>query len=77
MKYIGIDIGDGESAVAVLEEDSIIEPVIESIDGCGSIISVVGMSGTDVLIGEKALIDRKVVHLRSRFKSRFLSSIDS
>lgn len=77
MKYIGIDIGDGESAVAVLEEDSIIEPVIESIDGCGSIISVVGMSGTDVLVGEKALIDRKVVHLRSRFKSRFLSSIDS
>ncbi|MBR3929159.1 MAG: Hsp70 family protein [Clostridia bacterium] len=77
MKYIGIDIGDGESAVAVLEEDSIIEPVIEYLDGCGSIISVVGMSGTDVLVGEKALIDRKVVHLRSRFKSRFLSSIDS
>lgn len=77
MKYIGIDIGDGESAVAVLEEDSIIEPVIESIDGSGSILSVVGMSGTDVLIGEKALIDRKVVHLRSRFKSRFLSSLDS
>jgi len=77
MKYIGIDIGDGESAVAVLEEDSIIEPVIEYLDGCGSIISVVGMSGTDVLIGEKALIDRKVVHLRSRFKSRFLSSLDS
>lgn len=77
MKYIGIDIGDGESAVAVLEEDSIIEPVIEYLDGCGSIISVVGMSGTDVLVGEKALIDRHVVHLRSRFKSRFLSSIDS
>ena len=77
MKYIGIDIGDGESAVAVLEEESIIEPVIESIDGCGSIISVVGMSGTDVLVGEKALIDRKVVHLRSRFKSRFLSSLES
>ena len=76
MRYIGIDIGDGESAVSVLTEDSVIEPQIESIDGSGSIISVVGMSGTDVLIGEKALIDRKVVHLRSRFKSRFLSSID-
>lgn len=76
MRYIGIDIGDGESAVAVLEEDSVIEPQIESIDGSGSIISVVGMSGTDVLVGEKALINRKVVHLRSRFKSRFLSSID-
>ena len=77
MKYIGIDIGDGESAVAVLEEDSIIEPVIECIDGRGSILSVVGMSGTDVLIGEKALTDRKVVHLRSRFKSRYLTSPDS
>ena len=77
MKYIGIDIGDGESAVAVLEEDSIIEPVIEYIDGRGSILSVVGMSGTDVLIGEKALIDRHVVHLRSRFKSRYLTNPDS
>ncbi len=77
MKYIGIDIGDGESAVAVLEEDSIIEPVIACIDGRGSILSVVGMSGTDVLIGEKALIDRHVVHLRSRFKSRYLTNPDS
>lgn len=77
MKYIGIDIGDGESAVAVLEEESVIEPHIASIDGRGSIISVVGMSGTDILIGEKALVDRKVVQLRSRFKSRYLTSLDS
>ena len=52
MKYIGIDIGDGESAVACLAEDSVIEPVIQPIDGRGSILSVVGMAGTEVRIGE-------------------------
>ena len=77
MRYIGIDIGDGESAVALLEENSVIEPVIQPIDGAGSIISVVGMAGTEVRVGEKALLDRKVVHLRSRFKSRYLDSIDA
>ncbi len=77
MRYIGIDIGDGESAVSVLEDLSVIEPVIQTIDGRGSILSVVGMSGTDILIGEKALLDRKVVHLRSRFKSRYLSALES
>lgn len=77
MKYIGIDIGDGESAVACLAEDSVIEPVIQPIDGHGSILSVVGMAGTEVRIGEKALLDRKVVHLRSRFKSRYLNTMDA
>ncbi|MBQ3763230.1 MAG: Hsp70 family protein [Clostridia bacterium] len=77
MRYIGLDIGDGESAVALLEENSVIEPVIQPIDGAGSIISVVGMAGTEVRVGEKALLDRKVVHLRSRFKSRYLNSLDA
>ena len=77
MRYIGIDIGDGESAVALLEENSVIEPVIQPIDGRGSIISVVGMSGNDIRIGENALLDRKVLHLRSRFKSRFLTALES
>ena len=77
MRYIGLDIGDGESAVALLEENSVIEPVIQPIDGVGSIISVVGMAGTEVRVGEKALLDRKVVHLRSRFKSRYLTSVDA
>ena len=77
MRYIGLDIGDGESAVALLEENSVIEPVIQPIDGTGSIISVVGMAGTEVRVGEKALLDRKVVHLRSRFKSRYLNSLDA
>lgn len=77
MKYIGIDIGDGESAVACLAEDSVIEPVIQPIDGRGSILSVVGMAGTEVRIGEKALLDRRVVHLRSRFKSRYLNTMDA
>lgn len=77
MRYLGLDIGDGESAVALLEENSLIEPVIQPIDGVNSIISVVGMAGTEVRVGEKALLDRKVVHLRSRFKSRYLHSLDA
>ena len=77
MRYIGIDIGDGESAVALLEENSVIEPVIQPIDGRGSILSVVGMSGNEIRIGENALLDRKVLHLRSRFKSRYLTSLES
>ena len=77
MRYIGIDIGDGESAVALLEEASVIEPVIQPIDGHGSILSVVGMCGTDVAVGERALLDHKVMHLRSRFKSRYLTDPDS
>ncbi len=72
-----MDIGDGESAVALLEENSIIEPVIQPIDGYSSVVSIVGMSGTEVRVGEKALLDRKVVHLRSRFKSRYLTSADA
>lgn len=77
MRYIGLDIGDGESAVALLEEASVIEPLIQPIGGESSIISVVGMAGTEVRIGEKALMDRKVMHLRSRFKSRYLTSPDA
>ena len=77
MRYIGIDIGDGESAVSLLEETSVIEPVIQPIDGKGSIISVVGMAGTQVCVGEKALVDRKVMHLRSRFKSNYLTNPDA
>ena len=59
MRYVGLDIGDGESAVALLEENSIIEPVIQPIDGYSSVVSIVGMSGTEVRVGEKALLDRK------------------
>lgn len=77
MRYIGIDIGDGESCVALLEENSVIEPVILPVNGQGSIISVVGMSSNTVKVGEEALLDPKVVHLRSRFKSRYLTSLDS
>lgn len=77
MRYIGIDIGDGESCVALLEENSVIEPVILPINGQGSIISVVGMSSTTVKVGEEALLDPRVVHLRSRFKSRYLTTLDA
>ena len=77
MRYIGIDIGDGESSVAYLDEASVIEPKILPIDGAGSILSIVGMAGTDVIIGERALTNQNVVHLRTRFKSKYLTSADA
>ena len=43
MKYIGFDMGDGESAVAVFQQGSGIEPIIQPILGSRSLISAVGM----------------------------------
>ena len=42
MKYIGFDMGDGESAVAVFQEGSGIEPIIQPIAGSRSLLSAVG-----------------------------------
>lgn len=72
MNYLGIDLGDGESAVAFLTEQSVIEPKMMVLDRQKSILSVVGVSHGNVLIGEKALLDPGIQSLRARFKSRYL-----
>lgn len=74
MQYIGIDLGDGESAVAVLTEESVIDPVVQPLGGVRSILSVVGSKGEAIYIGEKALLEQGIEALRVRFKSRFLTS---
>lgn len=74
MIYVGIDIGDGESAVTVLTDDSVIEPVVQTLGYTKSMISVVGSLNGEVLIGEKALLEQNIQNLRARFKSRFLTS---
>lgn len=74
MIYVGIDIGDGESAVAVLTDDSVIEPVVQTLGYTKSMISVVGSLDGEVLIGEKALLEQNIQNLRARFKSKFLTS---
>ncbi len=71
MRYIGFDIGDGESAVASFEQGSGIEPVILPVCGSGSVLSAVGRIGGEVVVGERAYTDELADGLSVRFKSRF------
>lgn len=71
MKYIGFDIGDGESAVAVFEQGSGIEPVILPVCGAKSLLSAVGTLGGEIVLGERAYTDALADGLSVRFKSRF------
>ncbi|MBP3648299.1 MAG: Hsp70 family protein [Clostridia bacterium] len=71
MRYIGFDIGDGESAVAAFEQGSGIEPIIMPVAGCGSVLSAVGFIGNEIVIGDRAYTDELADGLSVRFKSRF------
>lgn len=73
MKYIGFDLGDGESTVAQISSASKdIEPIILSLDDKRSFISAVAVDGEDnILIGEQAISLGDKNSLRVRFKSRF------
>lgn len=74
MKYIGFDMGDGESAVAAFEHGSSIEPVIWPICGSKSFLSAVGLRNGEIVIGERAYTDALAENLSVRFKSRFTSA---
>jgi len=71
MKYIGFDLGDGESAVAAFEHSSYIEPQIWPICGTGSLLSAVGLRNGEIVVGERACTDALADGLSVRFKSRF------
>ena len=71
MRYIGFDIGDGESAVAVFKQGSGIEPAICPVAGGQSILSAVGKVRGEIVIGEQAYTDGLAEGLSVRFKSRF------
>lgn len=77
MKYIGFDLGDGESAVAAFERGSNIEPVIHPIAGAKSLLSAVGMKQGRIIIGEQACTDALCGELSVRFKSRFTNDLSS
>ena len=57
MRYIGFDMGDGESAVAAFEHGSLIEPVILPVCGSASLLSAVGLLGGEIVVGDRALTD--------------------
>lgn len=73
MRYIGFDMGDGESAVAAFEHNSVIEPVILPVSGARSLLSAVGLIAGEIVVGERAYTDALADGLSVRFKSRFTS----
>lgn len=77
MKYIGFDLGDGESAVAAFEHGSGIEPVILPVCGAKSLLSAVGMLNGEIVLGERAYTDALADGLSVRFKSRFTTDASS
>ncbi len=77
MRYIGFDMGDGESAVAAFEHGSGIEPRILPICGVKSLLSAVGTVHGEIVIGERAYTEALADGLSVRFKSRFTTDSSS
>ena len=73
MKIIGFDLGDGESAVALLDENSTVEPRMLPIHGRASVLSAVGTKDGRIVVGEEASVLSGAQDARVRFKSRFLT----
>jgi len=77
VKIIGFDLGDGESAVALLDESSTVEPRMLPIHGRASILSAVGTKGGRIVVGEEASVLSGAQDARVRFKSRYLTDQDA
>ncbi len=72
MRTIGFDLGDGESAVALLAQDSALQPRMFDFGGTHSVLSAVGLLDGEIVIGDAAYLAEGVQSLCVRFKSRFL-----
>lgn len=72
MKYIGIDIGDGESAVTVVAEHGALLPAVVTLGNVKSIRSIVGTLKEKPVIGDTVVLNHAVRDRSARFKSRFL-----
>lgn len=73
MKILGFDLGDGESAVTLLDEDSTVEPRVLPLFGRTSMLSAVGQREGRVVVGEEASVLSGVQDAKVRFKSRYLT----
>lgn len=73
MRILGFDLGDGESAVALLEESSTVEPRVIPLQGRTSMLSAVGVLEGRVAVGEEASVLSGAQDVKVRFKSRFLT----
>ncbi len=72
-RFYGFDLGDAESAIALLEKNSDIPPSILEIEGVRSFITAYAvLSDGTLLIGENACYAKGAKKRRLRFKSHFL-----
>ena len=76
MKYIGFDLGDGESCVAYLTRENVIEPRILSVSGSMSFVTAVADYRGETLVGPMALSTEGAENVAIRFKSRVRTSPD-
>lgn len=72
MKILGFDLGDGESAVTLLDSSSTIEPRVIPLQGRTSILSAVGTQGGRIVVGDEASVLAGAQEAKVRFKSRYL-----
>lgn len=72
MKILGFDLGDGESAVALLSDESTVEPRMLPIGGRTSVLSAVGTRDGRIVVGEEASVLSGAQDAKVRFKSRYL-----
>lgn len=73
MRMLGFDLGDGESAVTLLDDTSTVEPRVIPLCGRASIITAVGLKDGQIAIGEEASVSSGAVNVHTRFKARYLS----
>ncbi|MBR5288180.1 MAG: Hsp70 family protein [Clostridia bacterium] len=73
MRILGFDLGDGESAVTLLDENSTIEPRVIPLCGRASTLTAVGLRDGQIVIGEDASVMSGAVNVQTRFKAKYLS----
>ena len=77
MKILGFDLGDGESAVTILDDESTIEPRVMLLDGRTSTLSAVATREGRIVVGEAANVLAGAQDAQVRFKSRYLTDLSA
>ena len=77
MKILGFDLGDGESAVTILDGESTVEPRVMLLGGQMSMLSAVAMRDGRIVVGEEASVLSGASDAQVRFKSRYLTDADA
>ena len=73
MKILGFDLGDGESAVTLLDGESTVEPRVLPLCGRTSLLSAVATRDGRIVVGEEASVLSGAIDAQVRFKSRYLT----